>query len=795
MTERIFSIKVVLDTTEAKQAADKFEGSLKGAAAKVKDLGDKAGNSKSSIGGLTTAFNNFKGGPIAAGIGLVGTAIIGAGMAAAQAAAEMAAAVEELTNLARVANTSVQAFQASSFAAANFGVDAKQLSQIVMNVNKQLGAFDTTGKGKFAKFLEALGDQATITSEQLQQLSGPEQLQALVTQLEDANVPMATQIKLLEGMSAGLSKLIPMFANGGAEAEKMASRFKELNGALLPADVEVFATYDDAVANLEAAVGGASSRIMADVAAMATPLVNLLATISSFVAISKAEQAQLKIASAGNSAAQLEEANKQLKIQQDLLKDLQSTSRTAGPGRAGAGGQGRVDEQKAIIEGLKNQIKELEARTEYEEDKARNLAEQNTETRKSNSESASKVINEGLQLELANHQALLVAANQGTEAYEKLAREQKKVADLAKYSADLDKGDVALSSEDKAGLLAKKEAVLDAEYAREDALKRINEKERENAALVSQSKSDAEARAKEEDIRASNRAGFLKGLEDEAALAQLTTEEARTRYGYEKAISEARLTPEQNAQALATMEKIIALNKTAADQAKETSRQEGIRSTVEGLEDQLEVLKAVNEEERQRIEIEQTISDLKATGADAERIRVLNEQIILQKQRNEMLAQEKQAVLDLGRAMGNWASGSKDAIKAVIAQLIQLAAIRAGFGQNSFIGGFLQGVGGSTMRGYAEGGSFNSGETFMVGEKGPEIITSKAPGSVIPNNMLGGGSGGLTQNVSLSINGSIVASEELDRRFQEFAVAVSSSTQNLLRSQLRTGGVLAHGYS
>lgn len=794
MTERIFSIKVVLDTTEAKQAADKFEGSLKGAAAKVKDLGDKAGNSKSSIGGLTSAFNNFKGGPIAAGIGLVGTAIIGAGMAAAQAAAEMAAAVEELTNLARVANTSVQAFQASSFAAANFGVEAKQLSQIVMNVNKQLGAFDTTGKGKFAKFLEALGDQATITSEQLQQLSGPEQLQALVSQLEDANVPMATQIKLMEGMAAGSSKLIPLYAQNGAEAEKLAARFRELNGAILPADAEVFSTYDDAIDGLEAAVGGASSRIMADVAAMATPLVNLLANIASFIAITKAEQSQLNIASAGSTAKQLVVANEELIKQRKELLELEDKAKSTGGGRTGARNTD-VDKQQALIQQTQDEIARLEAQRKTEQEAATKLAQENAAGRAQASKEASSAINEGLQLEISNQEKLAAAAKNSVAAYESELRVQQKVADLAKFSANLDKEKVNLAPADRAALIEQESKRIDLENQRKDILTQTTEKEREHAALVKQSASDAESRAQAEAARASNAAGFIQGLRDELALAQLTTEEAKTRYGYEKAIRDAALTNEERAVAVSLTKELIAANKVAADNAKEASRQEGIKNTTQNLEDQLAVLQAVNDEERQRIEIEQTIRDAQATGGDAERIRVLNEQIILQKERNAMIEQEKQAINDLGKAMGAWAAGSKEAVKAVIAQLIQLAAIRAGFGQNSFIGGVLSGIGGATLKGFAEGGSFNSGETFMVGEKGPEIITSRAPGSVIPNNMLGGIGGGLTQNVSLSINGSIVASDELDRRFQEFAVAVSTSTQNLLKSQLRTGGVLAHGYS
>jgi hypothetical protein len=56
----------------------------------------------------------------------------------------------------------------------------------------------------------------------------------------------------------------------------------------------------------------------------------------------------------------------------------------------------------------------------------------------------------------------------------------------------------------------------------------------------------------------------------------------------------------------------------------------------------------------------------------------------------------------------------------------------------------------SKLRGKAEGGSVNAGETYVVGERGAELFTPRRSGMIIPNNALGGG--GVTINVNVTGN-------------------------------------------
>jgi hypothetical protein len=70
--------------------------------------------------------------------------------------------------------------------------------------------------------------------------------------------------------------------------------------------------------------------------------------------------------------------------------------------------------------------------------------------------------------------------------------------------------------------------------------------------------------------------------------------------------------------------------------------------------------------------------------------------------------------------------------------------------------------------GKAVGGPVNMGQTYLVGEEGPELFTPGSSGAIIPNNRLAFGGGGDTVVVHVHVNGSLLAS----RRDIEEAVVV-----------------------
>jgi hypothetical protein len=55
-----------------------------------------------------------------------------------------------------------------------------------------------------------------------------------------------------------------------------------------------------------------------------------------------------------------------------------------------------------------------------------------------------------------------------------------------------------------------------------------------------------------------------------------------------------------------------------------------------------------------------------------------------------------------------------------------------------------------SVKAKAEGGSVLSGSSYLVGERGPEIFSPESSGNIIPNNQIGGSSGGVTINLAVS---------------------------------------------
>jgi hypothetical protein len=67
----------------------------------------------------------------------------------------------------------------------------------------------------------------------------------------------------------------------------------------------------------------------------------------------------------------------------------------------------------------------------------------------------------------------------------------------------------------------------------------------------------------------------------------------------------------------------------------------------------------------------------------------------------------------------------------------------------------------------ANGGPVNGGQSYLVGEKGPEIFTPGTGGSITPNNKMGGGAS--IGNINITINTSKIDSSNLNQLSKEIS--------------------------
>jgi tape measure domain-containing protein len=87
----------------------------------------------------------------------------------------------------------------------------------------------------------------------------------------------------------------------------------------------------------------------------------------------------------------------------------------------------------------------------------------------------------------------------------------------------------------------------------------------------------------------------------------------------------------------------------------------------------------------------------------------------------------------------------------------------------------------------AKGGPVSSGQTYMVGERGPELFVPGRSGTIIANDKMGGGSTNVVVNVDAK--GSSVEGDE--QGANQLGRVISAAVQSELIKQQRPGGILA----
>lgn len=144
----------------------------------------------------------------------------------------------EIRNGAYVAGMSTEAFQAHAYAAERTGIQMDKFADQMKDVRERVGDFIATGGGPMADFFENVAPKIGITAQELQNLSGPQILQAVKNAMDDANVSMEEQIFYLESLASDTTNLIPLLENGGKKLNELTKEFDGLNVALSETDLE-----------------------------------------------------------------------------------------------------------------------------------------------------------------------------------------------------------------------------------------------------------------------------------------------------------------------------------------------------------------------------------------------------------------------------------------------------------------------------------------------------------------------------------------------------------------------------
>ena len=245
----IYSLAIRADTSDirrGRQDLDRF--------------GNQAGSTRSTVTELGKSLVTFTAAATATSVALGAMAV------------NSIKAAKEVVGLARVANSTVPEFQKMAFGAKTVGVEAGQLSGILKDMSDRVGDFLTTGGGEMADFFEKIAPQVGVTAEQFRELSGPDALQLFVSSLEKANVSQNEMIFFMEAMSSESTRLLPLLRNNGAAMAEQAKEAEALGIALSEADAQ---NITDAAKQIDR-VGSVFSALSEQLAAEVSPLVSAL---------------------------------------------------------------------------------------------------------------------------------------------------------------------------------------------------------------------------------------------------------------------------------------------------------------------------------------------------------------------------------------------------------------------------------------------------------------------------------------------------------------------------------------
>lgn len=220
----------------------------------LKNIEDRLGQLDDAAGGLSGSFGAAQGvvtrfgaalplGPVGLLVGAVGAL----GGAAVAASGRLAGLIKEQSNLALMANMTIEDFSGVAYAFETVGFSAEQTSDILKDTNDRLGEFQLTGKGGFADALEAVGASADALKEELIGLSGPDALVAVKKYMDEANLSGEQQTYVMETLANDATKLIGLLGDEGEALRELKGEFDSINTTMNEDSTEAAEKYNRAI--------------------------------------------------------------------------------------------------------------------------------------------------------------------------------------------------------------------------------------------------------------------------------------------------------------------------------------------------------------------------------------------------------------------------------------------------------------------------------------------------------------------------------------------------------------------
>lgn len=183
-------------------------------------------------------------------------------------------ATREMSNLAKLANTSVGTFQKMAFGAKTVGIEQDKLADILKDTSDRVGDFLSTGGGPMADFFEKIAPKVGVTAQQFRNLSGPQALQLYVDSLDKANLSQSELTFYMETMASDATALLPLLRDGGAAMAEQAAKAERLGVVLSNVDTAKIEQASIAMSQVQEVLGGFVDQYTAQLSPVLSALAN-----------------------------------------------------------------------------------------------------------------------------------------------------------------------------------------------------------------------------------------------------------------------------------------------------------------------------------------------------------------------------------------------------------------------------------------------------------------------------------------------------------------------------------------
>ena len=206
----------------------------------------------------------------------MGTKIaIGAGAAGAALVAMVGTTVssaKEISNLAQLSGASAQEFQRFAAAAKSVGIQQEQVGDIFKDFREKIGEFVSTGSGEMKDFFEQIAPQVGVTADAFRNLSGPQALQLYFDSMQKAGLSTEQMSFYLESAANDATKLIPLLRDGGKELDALGNAAERMGVIMDDKAIAAAKTFNENMSTMESLLKSVKMAIANEV----IPMINSL---------------------------------------------------------------------------------------------------------------------------------------------------------------------------------------------------------------------------------------------------------------------------------------------------------------------------------------------------------------------------------------------------------------------------------------------------------------------------------------------------------------------------------------